>query len=62
MSHCSVWPGCGRGSDAAGAVMSAHADEVVRYCVAKRQPDGTYLCRCGQRWDADLHPIGGWQA
>lgn len=42
-----------------GAVMSAHADEVVRYCVAKRQPDGTYLCRCGQRWDADLHPIGG---
>ena len=31
----------------------------VRYCVAKRQPDGTYLCRCGQRGDADLHPIGG---
>ena len=28
-----------------------------RRCVARRQPDGTYRCACGHRWDADLRPI-----
>lgn len=28
-----------------------------RRCTATRQPDDTYRCPCGLRWDTDLTPI-----